>query len=96
MKKARPTSLTIVAWLLILSGAAACWHIWHSWRLGAAEVDLSPLGIPLGIGLLRGNRFCRGCVLAFSWLGFAGAIFVAIALAVDPEKVSIGEVHERS
>jgi peptidoglycan/LPS O-acetylase OafA/YrhL len=96
MKKTRPTSVTIVAWLLILSGAVACWNICHSWDLSLTNIDLSPLGVPVGIGLLFGNRFCRGCVLTFTWLGFACAIFVAIALVVAPGKVSIGDIHERS
>jgi ABC-type phosphate transport system permease subunit len=96
MKKIRPTSVTIVAWFLILSGAVACWNLWHSWDLSLTNIDFSPLGVPVGIGLLLGNRFCRGCILTFTWLGFVYAIIAAIALAVAPGKVSIDDIHERS
>jgi serine/threonine protein kinase len=75
-------SLVVVSVLFILLGAVSVWDMaWHA-QIGQFKLDLTVVGLPLGIGLLRGRWWWRRCSLAGVWLGYALVlVFLGIMLA---------------
>jgi hypothetical protein len=71
----RPISVTLIAWLLILTGAAGiAYHItdltsWHPFPYGNIAILLvRALAILAGVYLLRGSNWARW--LAIIWIAF--------------------------
>jgi serine/threonine protein kinase len=78
----RPGSLILASGLLILLGAASIWDMaWHA-RFGELKLDLTLVGLPVGIGLLRLRWSWRRYALAGVWPGCVLLlIFLGIMLA---------------
>lgn len=70
VEAARPTALTVVAWIFIISGILAGVGMIIDLFQGRFTISLGVLGIFIGRGLLRWSRGWRTCALVFLWLGF--------------------------
>ena len=78
----QPISFIVASGLLMLLGVISIWDMaWHA-RFGAAKLDLTLVGLPIGSGLLCGRWWWRRCALVGAWVGYAVLlIFLVVMLA---------------
>ena len=84
-----PTALVVVAWLFILSGAAALLGILVGLTNGRMSFNTSVVGLFVGPGLLRLRPGWRTCALVLIWIGLILSPVLAIVMLNAPGSVAI-------